>query len=165
MMISKTMNTRLNGQIAAEFSAAHKYLAMACSFEQMGLKVLGERFVQQADEEREHAMKILGYVHQVGGTVKLEAIAKPTGQMASPEAIVKAALKSELDITKRINELVALAESEKDYATRSFLQWFVDEQVEEVASMNDLLALVQMAGANMLQVEARIRHEMRAHAS
>ena len=164
-MISKTMNAKLNGQITAEFSAAHKYLAMACAFEDMGLKILAKRFHQQADEERQHAMKILGYVHTVGGTVKLDAIAKPSGPSNSPESLVKAALKSELDITKKINDLAALADSEKDYATRGFLQWFVDEQVEEVATMNDLLALVQMAGANMLQVEARIRHEMGAGAS
>ncbi len=59
-----------------------------------------------------------------------------------------------------INDLVALAESEDDYATRSFLNWFVDEQVEEVSSMTDLLTLVKLARGNMLQVEARVRHEM-----
>ena len=58
--------------------------------------------------------------------------------------------------------MVALADSEKDYATRSFLNWFVDEQVEEVAQMTDLLNLVELAAGNMLQVESRIRHEMMA---
>ena len=64
-----------------------------------------------------------------------------------------------------INDLVTLADSEKDYATRSFLNWFVDEQVEEVSSMTDLLNLVELADGNMLQVEARVRHQMAAAAS
>ena len=67
---------------------------------------------------------------------------------------------SEVIITKKVNELVAQAERENDYATRSFLQWFVDEQVEEVSTMTELLQLVKLAGDNVLQVEARVRHEM-----
>ena len=160
MMISEAMNARLNRQIAAEFSAAHSYLAMACALDRMGLKILAKWFLAQSEEEREHAMKILRYVQEVGGTVTLEDIAKPAPKFKNVEAVVQAALQSEQNVTQMINELVALAESEKDYATRSFLNWFVDEQVEEVASMTDLLALVQLAGDNMLQVEARVRHEM-----
>ena len=164
MMISKTMSAKLSAQITAEFSAAHNYLAMACAFSDMGLKILAKYFSQQSDEEREHAMKILGYLQEVGGTVKLDAIGKPTGSYGSVESIVRAALKSEEDVTAMINDLMALAESENDYATRSFLNWFVDEQVEEVSSMTDLLSLVNMAGQNMLQVEARLRHDMAAKA-
>ncbi|UCC29842.1 MAG: hypothetical protein JSU86_16755 [Phycisphaerales bacterium] len=76
------------------------------------------------------------------------------------EAIVRSALESERQVSGMINDLVSLAESEKDYATRSFLNWFVDEQVEEESSMTDLPALVQLAGDNILQVGARIRHEI-----
>ncbi len=162
MMISDTMNGKLNEQIAAEFSAAHAYLAMACSFEQMGLKFLAKRFLAQHDEEREHAMKILHYVQEVGGEVRLGAIPKPVGDFTTVESIVQAALESERRVTGTINDLVALAESEKDYATRSFLNWFVDEQVEEESSMAELLQLVQLAGDNVLQIEARVRHEMTA---
>ena len=64
-----------------------------------------------------------------------------------------------------INKLMTLADQEKDYATRSFLQWFVDEQVEEVSSMEDLLQLVKLAGNNVLQVEMRVRHEMMSEKS
>ena len=159
-MISTTMNDRLNQQIAAEFSTAHAYLAMACAFEGMGLKILAQRFLAQDLEEREHAMKILRYVQEVGGTIALEAVEKPGAKFASTEAIVRAALASEQDNTRKINALMALADSEKDYATSSFLKWFVDEQVEEEASMTDLLKLVELAGDNMLAVEARLRHDM-----
>lgn len=160
MMISEAMNAKLNEQITAEFSAGHLYLAMACGFDGMGLKIMHQRFLIQAAEEREHAMKILHYIHEVGGVVTLDTIPKPAGEFASPENIVRAALESEEHITRMVNEIVALAESEKDYATHSFLQWFVNEQVEEVSSMRDLLGLVRMAGGEMLQVEARVRHEM-----
>ncbi len=159
-MISETMNARLNQQIAAEFSTAHSYLAMTCALDRMGLKILAKWFLAQQEEEREHAMKILHYVQEVGGTVTLEDIDKPAPKFKNVEAVVRAALQSEQNVTQMINKLVALAESEKDYATRSFLNWFVDEQVEEVARMTDLLTLVQLAGDNMLQVEARVRHEM-----
>ena len=160
MMISEAMNAKLNEQITAEFAASRKYLAMACSFDQMGYKILTKLFFEQAEEEREHAMKILHYVREVGGTVTLAAIPKPKGNYKTVEEIVQAALTSEQDVTRMINDLVALADSENDYATRSFLTWFVDEQVEEVSSMTDLLQLVRLAGDNILQVETRLRHEM-----
>ncbi len=160
MMISDAMNAKLNGQVATEFSAAHLYLAMACALDRMGLKILAARFVAQYEEERGHALKILHFVQEVGGNVTLDGISKPTAEYTNVETIVRTALESERDTTRKINDLVALADSENDYATRSFLNWFVDEQVEEVASMSDLLTLVQLAGDNMLQVEARVRHEM-----
>ena len=160
MMISQAMNKKLNEQITAELSAAHSYLAMACALDGMGLKVLAKRFFAQASEEREHAMKFIGYVLEVGGTVTLDSVNKPAGEYESVEAIVRAALESEQKVTRMINDLVSLADSEKDYASRSFLNWFVDEQVEEVSSMTDLLSLVQLAGGNMLQVETLVRHQM-----
>lgn len=160
MMISKTMNSKLNEQIMAEFSASHQYLAMACSFEGMGFKFLSKRFMEQSEEEREHALKIQNYVVQVGGTVALTAIPKPENEYKNVEEIVRAALENEREVTRMINDLVALAESEDDYATRSFLNWFVDEQVEEVSNMTDLLQLVRLAGKNVLQVEMRVRHDM-----
>jgi len=160
MMISKAMNAQLNKQITAEFGAAHNYLAMACVFNQMGLKVLAKRFFQQQTEESGHAMKIVKYILEVNGTVNLEAVAKPKTDYKTAEEIVQAALDSELNITRMINDLATLAESESDFATRSFLNWFIDEQVEEVSNMEGLLNLIRLAGKNVLQVEAFVRHEM-----
>jgi ferritin len=160
MMISDKMCAKLNEQIAAEFSAAHAYLAMACAFDQMGLKILAKKFLDQESEEREHAMKILRYVQEVGGTVALQEVSRPRADYADVQAIVQAALESEENVTRMIHVLVAQAEDERDFATRSFLNWFVDEQVEEVSNMTDLLTLVRLAGDNMLQVESRVRHEM-----
>jgi ferritin len=160
VLISKTMNNKLNKQIAVEFMAAHKYLAMSCVLDSMGLKVLRRRFFEQYEEECEHALKILDYVLEVGGDVDLGAIDKPNDKYKSVEEIVETALESEMEVTRLINEIAALAQKENDFATRSFINWFVDEQVEEVSSMTDLLQIVRLAKGNMLQVETRVRHEM-----
>lgn len=161
MMISNAMAAKLNDQVTMEFGASHKYLAMACVFDQMGLKILCRRFLQQTEEEHGHAMKIVKYLRDVAAPVQLAAVPQPKADYKSVGEIVQAALDSEWAVTRSINDIVTLAEQEKDYATRSFLEWFVDEQVEEVASMTDLLTLVKLAGPNVLQVEARVFHEMK----
>ncbi len=160
MMISANMNGKLNEQVTAEFAAAQKYLAMACALEAKGLKYLSKRFVDQYEEERKHGMKIVRYLLEVGAAVTLDALPKPTPDTSSLKSIVQAALDGERDITRRIHELVAQAEAEKDYSTLEFLQWFVDEQVEEVSTMVQLLKIVELAGPNVLQVEAYMRHEL-----
>ena len=160
MMISANMNTKLNEQITAEFHAAHSYLAMACVFDRLGLRVLRDRFTEQYREECNHAMKILRYVQEVGGHAVLEGIPKPRGDYPSVEAIVATAVQNEIEISRRINGIVDLADTERDYATRSFLEWFIDEQVEEVSSMTDLLNLVKLGGENLLQIELRVQQLM-----
>ena len=156
MPISKKMNAQLNRQITHEFEACGSYLAMSCQFDQMGLKTLSAHFRKQAEEERAHALKILDYLQEVGGAVELSALAKPRAAYPSVHAAVKAALGNEKKVTGQIHELVTLAEQQKDYATRSFLNWFVDEQVEEEAGMSAVLQLVEMAGKNLLQLESHL---------
>ncbi|OWY73407.1 hypothetical protein B7486_03435 [cyanobacterium TDX16] len=163
MMISKPMNAALDKQIANEMAASHKYLAMAFCLDSMGLKIFAQRFMQQADEERGHALKIAAYIQDVGGKVTLGAMDKPKADYKTVREIVKAAVDSELTVTRQINDLMAKSEKEHDYATRSFLKWFVDEQVEEVSSMNELLQLVTRAGeSNLLYVESRLAAAMAA---
>ena len=157
MMISAKMTKALNEQVTNELGASHKYLTMAYSFDHMGLKIFAQRFIQQSDEERMHAMKIAKFICDVGGEVAIGSMGSLKGNYSSAKAIVKAALDSELTVTKQINDLVALSEKEKDYATNSFLKWFVDEQVEEVSSMTELLQLITMAGEqNLFAVETRL---------
>ncbi len=160
MMISAAMNTKLNEQVTAEFFAAHKYLSMATAFERMALKSLKTRFLKQYQEEIGHGMKILHYIEEAGGTVTLEAVPKPPSDFKSVLAMAQLAVDGELEITRRIHDIVALAESEKDYATRSFMHWFVDEQVEEISTMTDILNWVKLAGDNVLQAEALVRHSL-----
>ena len=158
MAISKAMTAKLNDQITHEFYASQIYLAMACMFESMSLKMLAGWFRMQAEEERGHALKLLNYILTQQGTVTLGAIPKPATEYPSVPAAIEAAVKHEIKVTGQINDLVALAEKEKDYATRSFLQWFVNEQVEEVDSVSHLHEIAKMASKNLLQLEGYVAH-------
>lgn len=160
MLISKTMTSRLNAQVTMELGAFHKYKAMACALDAMGLKVAAKFFFLQSAEEHEHATKIMKYLLEVGAPVELDAIPKPKGSYESIQDVAEAALDSEMAVTKSINEIMELAVKEKDFATQGMLQWFVTEQVEEVATMNDLISLCKLAGKNVLQIEARLGYEM-----
>lgn len=156
-MISKKVNDALNRQITNEMNASFKYLAMAFQFSDMGLLIFAQRFRQQADEERGHALRIANYISDVGGNVVLEGVEKPKSGYPSAFSMVEAALESERTVTGQINELVDMAFTEKDHATQSFLKWFVDEQVEEEKTMNDLLQMMKVAGeSNLFLVEHRI---------
>ncbi len=160
MTISEKMNQALNHQITNELAASHTYLSMSQCFDKMGLKVFAKRFFDQAEEERNHAMRIIKYTQDVDGTVVLGAIPKPRTDYTNVEAIVAFALEAENEVTRQVNELVAAAETENDYATRSFLHWFLDEQVREAAAMHEILQLVRLAGeSNMLVLEARLERE------
>jgi ferritin len=157
MLIPKPILEMLNNQIAGEFQAAHNYMRMACVLDGMGLKMLSQWFFRQGEEERNHGKKILHYVLETGGDVKLQAVKEPTGDVSSALAIVQSALDQEISVTRAIHDIAAASEQHKDYSTRSFLGWFIDEQVEEVSSMTDLLHLVKMAGEhNLLAVEERV---------
>jgi len=158
MPISEAMNKKLNTQITNEFLASQIYLSMACMFEDMGLRNLARVFRKQTEEERGHALKILDYVLENEGKVRLQAIPEPPAEWSTVTDAIAAALAHERKVTGQINELVALADQEKDYATRSFLNWFVDEQVEEVNSMSSLLQAAKLAGDRLLQLEAYIAH-------
>ena len=157
MQISAKMNKALNDQIAHELDASHRYLAMTYAFDAMGLKIFGKHFAKQAAEERDHAMKIAQYIHDVNGHVVIDAIDKPRNNYKNAREIVEAALESEITVTKQIHSLAALADKESDYATRNFLEWFIEEQVEEVDSMRELIQWIEMSGErNLLQVESRL---------
>jgi ferritin len=156
MAISQAMNAKLNEQITNEFFASQLYLSMACMFESMSLKVLAGWFRKQTEEERSHALKILGYVLDIGGQVAVQAVPQPGHEWPSVLAAIEAAVGHEVKVTGQIHALVALAEQEKDYATRSFLKWFVDEQVEEVQSTSYLRDVAKMAGDRLLHLEAAV---------
>lgn len=157
-MASAKMTAKLNEQAMVEFGASHAYLAMACAFDRMGLKALCARFLKQQEEEHGHAMKFIRYMMDIGATIELGALTKPKGKMDSAKAIVEQALANEIDVTRRIHEIAALAEEEKDFATRNFIEWFIKEQVEEEATMRDLLRYLELAGTNLLLVDNLVRH-------
>ncbi len=156
MAISKAMNAKLNEQVTNELFASQLYLAIACRFDEQGLKNLAKLYRKQTDEERSHALKILDFIPTVEGTVKLQAIPEPPAKFPSVLAAIEAALEHERKVTDQINKLMALAEKESDYATREMLRWFVEEQVEEVDSQAHLVQMARLAGDHLLQLEAYV---------
>jgi ferritin len=138
-MISKKTEDALNEQINAEFYSAYLYLSMEAFFESMNLPGFANWMRAQIQEESMHAMKIYDFVNERGGRVLLKSIAKPPTEWQSPLAAFEAAYKHEQKVTGLINDLVNLAVEEKDHATKTFLQWFVDEQVEEESSVNKVV--------------------------
>ena len=158
MMISQKMADAINVQIKEEFYSAYLYLAMAYKSEEMGLKVFAEWFQHQETEERLHATKMAQYLLDQGAQVNLLQLDQPKFDSSSISAMVDETVKHEKFITNCISNLVNLARDEKDNATFNFLQWYVEEQVEEVASVCELQDLVKLAGPDQLLIlEERLR--------
>jgi len=163
MMIGQSINQAFNEQIGHEFGASMQYIAIAGYFEYQNLRLLANLFFKQSDEEKEHAMKFVKYILETQGSLQIPAIAAPKPTFTSAEEAVSAALSWEKDVTGQINNLMRIAIEEKDYLAQSFLKWFVDEQLEEVSSMDRLLSVIQRAGEkNLLMVEAYLIHEDKA---
>jgi len=144
-MIGKKMEKALNDQINAEFYSAYIYLAMAAYFEDANLPGCANWMRIQVQEETVHAMKIYDFVIERGGRVVLQAIEQPPKDWQSPLAAFEGAYEHEQYITGRINALVDLAIAEKDHAANAFLQWFVNEQVEEETSVDTVVQNLKMA--------------------
>ncbi len=147
-MFSKRMEKELNLQINKEFNAQYIYLSMSAYAESIGLNGIAHWFRLQSEEEYTHAMKIYDFVNERGGRVVLDEIKKPKQDFKSAKQLFELALEHEEYVTDSINKLVDLANKEKDHATISFLNWFVDEQVEEESSVNNILNKFQYIDEN-----------------
>lgn len=148
-MISKTMEKAINEQINKELFSEYLYISMQAWFAGQNLDGMATWMSAQSAEERFHAMKFFNYLIDRGGKVKLMALEKPQVDFKSPLSAFKAALEHERFVTKSINELLDLAIAENDHATKSFLQWFVDEQVEEEATVDKVVAQLEMIKEQM----------------
>lgn len=154
MLTSQRIIDAINEQIGNEFSAMLQYFAIAAHFDHETLPELAAHFTRQAEEEKEHALRFVRYVSDTGGCVRIPAVPAPQSSFETAEAAVRLSLDQEKKVTAQINGLVHIAKGENDYTTDNFLQWFVEEQLEEVSSMEDLLSIVQRAGeGNLLRVE------------
>lgn len=147
-MISEEMNNAINEQINAEFYSAYLYLSMAADFESKNLPGFANWMRVQAQEEQFHAMKLFDYVNERGGKVILTAIQEPQAEWKDAVAAFAAVAKHEQYVTSLINKLMDLAIEKSDHAAKGFLQWYVDEQVEEEANADALLAKVKMVEGN-----------------
>lgn len=145
-MISKKIQDEFNAQIGEEMFSAHLYLSMSAWFESVNLRGFANWMRVQAGEESAHAMKFFGFICERGGRVELGAVAKPQAEWKTPLEAFEAAFAHEQHITSRIDSLMTLAVSEKDYASQSFLKWFVDEQVEEEAHADEIVQKLKMTG-------------------
>lgn len=159
VLISPELNRAFNEQIGRELHASHQYIAIASYFEGRALKKLSQMFFKQSEEEREHAMKFVNYLNAVGGKVEIPTVEAVTSDFRNAEEAVRLALEWELNVTQHINNLMSMAIEQKDYAAREFLDWFVNEQVEEVSTMNDLYQIVRQVGEQyLIMVEAYLSH-------
>ena len=144
MKISKKMEDMLNEQINQELNAGYLYLSMAAFLEDESLPGFASWMKLQAEEEKEHAMKIFDFVHERGGRVTLKAISAPKSNWKSVEEAFVDAYAHEQKVTDLIYMLVDAANKERDYATTRMLDWFVNEQVEEEDSASSILDKIRM---------------------
>ncbi|MEW5830115.1 MAG: ferritin [Chloroflexota bacterium] len=159
MRISQKLADMINAQIGHELEASNQYLQIAAYFDNQALSKLAGLFYAQSEEERQHALKFVHYLTEVGAEVRVPAIPAAKYEIASAENAFATSLDWEKEVTRRIHAMVAQAIEEKDYATQAFLQWYVTEQVEEEASMGTYLEVVRRAGEkNLLMVEAYLIH-------
>jgi ferritin len=149
-LISEEFNKALNKQIKEELESGYLYLSMSYWLKEQSFNNLANWYDLQAQEEYEHAMKFANYIVETGGEVELLALSKPKKEWESVEEIVHAGFKHEQYITKKIHELVELADELKEYSVKSLLQWFVDEQVEEEATAQEMIDRQAAFKNNML---------------
>ncbi len=145
-MLPKKVEQYLNKQINAEFFSAYLYLSMGAYLNEISLFGFANWMRMQYEEEKFHAMKMLDYLLDRGGKLELKSIAKPKHKWKNIIDVFEDVLAHEQQITQSINELVSLSMDQRDHATVNFLQWFVDEQVEEEANVSDLLAQLKLVG-------------------
>ena len=151
-------------QVRHEFTASHQYVAIAAWFDDQDLPQLARLFYEQSLEERDHAMKFVKYLFDTKADVRIPAIAAATPSFTSSEAAVEAALNWEYEVTRQITALMEHAVRDNDYLAQSFLQWFIDEQLEEVVKMERMLNVIKQSGEkNLLMVEAYLVHIEKAH--
>jgi len=143
-MLNKKMEEALNEQVNAELYSAYMYLSMESYFKSLNLNGFANWMRAQTQEEVTHAMKIYDFINERGGRVTLKAVEGPPTKWDSPLAVFEAVYAHEQKVTRLINNLVDLAIKEKDHATNSFLQWFVNEQVEEESSADEVVQQLKM---------------------
>lgn len=150
---------RLNEQVGHELAAHNQYLACAIHYDTLTMPQMAAFFYTQAIEERSHALMMVQYLIDTDAEAVIPAIEAPVSSFADVVAPVELALEQEKRVTAQINELLVIARDENDFASEQFLQWFIKEQVEEVASMSDLLAVVRRNADVVENIEEYVARE------
>jgi len=158
MALSKKLNTMLNDQVGNELFASHQYVAIAAYFDRAALPVLARHYYAQALEERQHALRLARLVMDVDGVLKIPAVPAPTMTFKNSFEAVQLALASEQRVTAQINALMDQAVADRDHMCKHELEWFVNEQREELTSATTLVQMVKRAGeSGMFHVETFLK--------
>jgi ferritin len=152
MKISAKMKKALNDQVGLEANASSSYLAMASWCEVTGYEGAASYFYAQSDEERTHMLKIVHYLNDMGATAGIPATKAPSSSYKSLEILIKTALKNEQTVTAAIHKMVEITQKEKDHSTYAFLEWFVNEQVQEETKFETLLQKFDLIGRDKLAI-------------
>lgn len=149
----------LNDQIAAELAAAHQYTAVGVYYDSLSFPRLARFFYGQAEEERSHGMMMVKYLVDTGSDVRFGEVAAPQDEFADHVAPVKLAFEQERSVTRRIARLVEIAREEGDLVSEQFIQWFLREQVEEEATMSEVLDVAERVRDFPMTLEEYIARE------
>ena len=152
MRISARMKKALDDQVGLEAAASNSYLAMASWCEITGYEGAASYFYAQSNEERDHMLKIIHYINEMGSNATIPSQKSPTGSYKSLEDIIKIALKNEQNVTKAVHKIVEIAQKERDHSTYAFLEWFVNEQVHEETKFEVILQKFDLIGRDKLAI-------------
>ena len=150
----------LQEQIYSEFTSAQQYIAIAVYFDHCDLPQLAQHFYGQAVEERNHAMRLVQYLLDRDAQVEIPGVDAVRNHFAKPADALVLALQQERTVTEQVTRLASVARDEGDYLGEQFMQWFLKEQVEEVAKMSTLVRIAQRAGDNLFDLENFVAREM-----
>lgn len=145
-MISKNLEKAINDQIKLEEQSSRIYMAMASWCEVEGYSGAAKFLYDHSDEERMHMLKFVHFLNDRGGHAQLQAVEEPTPKYKSLDELFNSVLKHEQFVTRKINELVDVCLKEKDHTTNSFLQWFVEEQIEEESLAQEIVDKIKLIG-------------------
>lgn len=150
---------QLNAQIGHELAAHNQYLACAVHYDALTMPQMAAFFYAQAAEERSHALMMVRYLLDTDAQVAIPGVEAPVTGFADVVAPVQLALEQERRVSEQINALLRVAREESDFASEQFMQWFIKEQVEEVATMSDLLAVVSRNVDDVEDIEEYVARE------
>jgi bacterioferritin B len=150
---------QLNTQIGNELAAHNQYLACAVYYDALTMPRMAAFFYGQAIEERDHAMMMVQYLLDTDTDVVIPGVEAPVSSFSDVVGPVSLALEQEKRVTDQINGLLKIAREESDFASEQFMQWFIKEQVEEIATMSDLLAVVTRNRDDIEDIEEYVARE------
>jgi ferritin len=157
--ISQTVQDALNQQINRELASAYVYLAMSAWADEQNLQGAASWLRIQWEEELQHATKLVDYIAERGGRIALKAIAEPPAKYENLLDVFRNVLRHEEEVTAAINSIYDVAAAEKDYATQTLLDWYVNEQVEEENAPAEIISMLELAGdspSGLLMVDRQL---------